>query len=183
VRHFEILRDGKRVAEGVEWTERVGQVNAATIHVTGHKPETLSLPVLMSRMSPSSELAGCELRYIEMPPHPGDQRPALELAPVGTRLTCFLYLLMRDELTPGTVARLVEQSPWHVHSFTNEHLEAYATEVANELIRPIETNGRKRTNASKSVKRSRIDARKQNTARPARVEASKVPGRVGARSR
>jgi hypothetical protein len=56
------------------------------------------------------------------------------------RLVVFLYILMRDFVTPVTVARVLKE---HVEVggdacsvYTNKHLEAYAREVAARLEDP-----------------------------------------------
>jgi hypothetical protein len=51
-------------------------------------------------------------------------------------LVAFLYTLMRDEITPGTVAGLVKDTCRNFESidFTNKHLEAYAREIADKLV-------------------------------------------------
>lgn len=162
MKFFEILRKGKRYAEGIEWDAPVGTVQGVTIHVAGQKPETLSTPLLMSRLSPGGEYGDCEIRWFGAPPEPEpDPEPADAKEAPPLRLVCFLYLLLRDDLTAGAVARLVEQCPWHVHSFSNAHLEGYATEVAAELTKPISTNGRKRSNAHKRIKRPVVKARRK----------------------
>lgn len=61
-------------------------------------------------------------------------------APPPANLVAFLYLLMRDELPTGTVAGILANhirkpklTPW---VFSNPHLEAYAREIAAELVQP-----------------------------------------------
>lgn len=63
--------------------------------------------------------------------------------PVPPRLVCFLYLLMRDTVAVGEVARLTHESMADVDStkaadalrrtYSNKHLEEYAREVAADL--------------------------------------------------
>lgn len=59
------------------------------------------------------------------------------LAIQHSKLVEFLYELMRDKLPFGVVERLVretEQGNCETMSFTNNHLAAYAVELANRLI-------------------------------------------------
>lgn len=50
------------------------------------------------------------------------------------KLVAFLYVLMRDEATPGVIAKLVQACEGHEgFTFSNPHLEAYARELANRL--------------------------------------------------
>ena len=52
------------------------------------------------------------------------------------KLECFLYLLMRDELPCGVVARIVqeiEKSGKQHFVFSNSHLANYALELASRL--------------------------------------------------
>ena len=55
---------------------------------------------------------------------------------MNSTLIAFLYLLMRDELVPGKVARLIKKSEttkgktvW----YSNKHLANYAVELARRL--------------------------------------------------
>lgn len=76
------------------------------------------------------------------PPAPAARapRPETRLPP---RLVCFLYLLMRDTVAVGEVARLAHEWMSDVHSakaedalkriYSNKHLEEYAREVAADL--------------------------------------------------
>ena len=66
----------------------------------------------------------------------GKDRPTPDPAPA--KLTAFLYILMRDELPTGTVAGILQNHirklPAEGWIFTNRHLEAYAREIAAELV-------------------------------------------------
>jgi hypothetical protein len=61
--------------------------------------------------------------------------------PAEAGLTSFLYILMRDEVTPGAVERLVVD---HVEkakgsklvTYSNVHLAAYARELARRILSP-----------------------------------------------
>ena len=65
--------------------------------------------------------------------------PALPPAAAHERLVCFLYLLLRDTVAAGEVARLLHETMPDVdkadakYSYSNKHLEAYAREVASKL--------------------------------------------------
>lgn len=62
---------------------------------------------------------------------------------MNEKLVAFLYMLMRDEVVPGVVARIAQEIDGHAaigsititprFSFSNPHLEAYATELAKRL--------------------------------------------------
>lgn len=64
----------------------------------------------------------------------------LTLEPPSEKLVAFLYLLMRDELPAGTVAGIVlnhiRRARTAPFQFSNPHLEAYAREIAAELVQP-----------------------------------------------
>ena len=50
------------------------------------------------------------------------------------KLVTFLYILMRDEVTPGTVAGIIQDHVLDLPTtYTNKHLEAYAREIAEKL--------------------------------------------------
>ena len=53
------------------------------------------------------------------------------------KLKTFLYLLMRDELTPGRVETLITQAERAEHAnnttFSNSYLAAYAQQIALRL--------------------------------------------------
>ena len=58
--------------------------------------------------------------------------------PIPTKLVAFLYLLMRDQMPTGDVAGILQN---HIRKlgttawiFSNRHLEAYAREIAAELV-------------------------------------------------
>jgi len=51
------------------------------------------------------------------------------------RLICFLYLLMRDELACGKVARIVNDIVDTEFIYTNQHLANYAEELLDRLIK------------------------------------------------
>ena len=59
------------------------------------------------------------------------------------RLTCFLYLLMRDELSTGKVARVhfetLRGTDKGKPEYSNEYLELYARGLAEKLIQPEDT--------------------------------------------
>jgi hypothetical protein len=73
----------------------------------------------------------------------GTRTPRPE-TPLPPRLVCFLYLLMRDTVAVGEVARLAHESMSDVDStkaadalkrtYSNKHLEEYAREVAADLV-------------------------------------------------
>ena len=54
------------------------------------------------------------------------------------KLVAFLYLLMRDQMPTGDVAGILQNHirklPTEGWIFTNRHLEAYAREIAAELV-------------------------------------------------
>lgn len=51
------------------------------------------------------------------------------------KLKCFLYLLMRDELPCGVIARIVKDLPGKTRlTYSNEGLARYAEEVMQELL-------------------------------------------------
>lgn len=52
---------------------------------------------------------------------------------IRSRLTSFLYGLMRDHLTPGTVEELVQESVAVEVTYTNGYLAQYAFDVAKQL--------------------------------------------------
>ena len=56
---------------------------------------------------------------------------------MNAKLKCFLYLLMRDELPCGVVARIVQEiskSGKKIFIYSNKGLAEYADEVTRELI-------------------------------------------------
>lgn len=57
-------------------------------------------------------------------------------APLET-LVGFLYTLLRDEVLPGTLERLVQDVEKHPppYQYTNPHLAAYARSLAQRLIK------------------------------------------------
>jgi hypothetical protein len=55
---------------------------------------------------------------------------------MSDRLVAFLYVLMRDEVTSGTVEKIMQdhvESHDGARSFSNPHLEAHARELAGRL--------------------------------------------------
>lgn len=52
------------------------------------------------------------------------------------KLVGMLYILMRDDLVPGRVEKLVQDGENHPppYKFSNPHLEAYARELAARLV-------------------------------------------------
>lgn len=55
----------------------------------------------------------------------------------SNRVTCFLYLLMRDKLPCGTVEAIMEQvemNPYMETNFTNGWLAEYAISLTSRLI-------------------------------------------------
>lgn len=57
---------------------------------------------------------------------------------VHGRLVAFLYTLMRDEVPPGTVERIVRDSRDPDCQYTNGWLAKYAEDLANRLQDPGE---------------------------------------------
>lgn len=64
------------------------------------------------------------------------------MAPYSEKLVAFLYILMRDELVPGTVAKILHEhvekldADLYIVRYTNSFLEAYAREIAEKLVAP-----------------------------------------------
>lgn len=56
---------------------------------------------------------------------------------VSSRLTSFLYDLMRDHLTPGVVEELVQESAAIEVAYTNGWLALYAFDLAKRLLNPL----------------------------------------------
>lgn len=55
---------------------------------------------------------------------------------IKSKLTFFLYDLMRDHLTPGTVEELMEDVKSEEVSYTNGWLAKYAEDLARRLLEP-----------------------------------------------
>lgn len=55
---------------------------------------------------------------------------------IKNKLVCFLYILLRDEVTPGRIETLMEQQKIEdevEHLYTNGWLARYAENLANRL--------------------------------------------------
>jgi hypothetical protein len=55
--------------------------------------------------------------------------------PDYSKLTAFLYLVLRDEILPGNIEAMMKQIPENEScKFTNKHLEDYAKDLCQRLV-------------------------------------------------
>ena len=80
----------------------------------------------------------------------------------------FLYVLMRDHLTPGVVEQLVREhaektpiGPYQRDSYSNKHLARYAVEISKRLTRRKTAPSAKRQEAARKAGLARVEKRKK----------------------
>jgi hypothetical protein len=85
---------------------------------------------------------------------------------MNDRLVAFMYLLMRDDLPPGEVERLVleaektEIGPYRKEDYTNKHLAKYAVEIVRRLSKRKSSPSLKRQAAARAAGLAKLAKKK-----------------------
>ena len=88
---------------------------------------------------------------------------------MNDRLVAFMYLLMRDSITPGEAERLTLEAektdigPYRKEDYTNKHLAKYAVELGRRLTKRKSNPSPKRQAAARAAGLARLAKKRIKT--------------------